>query len=409
MKASSLKPYSDINYNERYEQSYDRTYRRNHGGYEQDHSPHYGQMYDHSHYQDYDGNYDPTDNNRSYGDYGRGGNPILEESYDRRANSSLRHPTSSAIVPSSASRDSAAVLRRPIAIPQIGPGMGVPFARVYSSYLESIGISVSEFMDFIDDLNVAATASPPLQVLNLAGGIIGNVPHHWAVVAGNIMSTSAQLGTAAVSKGRTELYIRSMNEKLFNPRGLKVALASTEAMMVRCQIPPDTPLLAGADTDRKFEERLLSVVSPYTAPITFTVPKPTTQESSLDKWSAKQVDRDIKSMDKKRAKEHEKEEKKNDKKRHEVDKEIAKLEKEISSLEAKAHKRRSSDPGKIDKKLEREISKAEKKRDELEEKLDQPGKKGHKGKEEKKSRKVLWILIENVDCDLNYPWQDSRN
>ncbi|KAH8807964.1 hypothetical protein F5884DRAFT_790593 [Xylogone sp. PMI_703] len=295
--------------------------------------------------------------------------------------------------PTSSHRSQFSTLPQPVAIPQIGPGMGVPFARAYSPYLEALGISISEFMDFIDHLNVVATASPPLQVLNLAGGIIGAVPHHWAAVAGNVLSISAQLGTAAVSKGRTELYLRDMNARLFNPRGLQVNLATTEAMMVKCKIPVGIDLLEG-DQTRTFQERLLASVAKFCAPITLAVPPPATEDSALDKLSARQVDRNVKSMDKKRAKGREKDEKKKEKHRQEIDSEMAKLDEEIESLEAHMNRDLERKPRDA-RKLERERDKVEKKREKLEEKLDKPSK-AH-AKEEKQTKKVLWILIENIE------------
>lgn len=45
-------------------------------------------------------------------------------------------------------------LDKPVAVPQVSPTLGMPFARGYSDVLRSHGITEQEFVDFIDHLNV---------------------------------------------------------------------------------------------------------------------------------------------------------------------------------------------------------------------------------------------------------------
>ncbi len=52
------------------------------------------------------------------------------------------------------------------------------------------------------------------------------VPYHWAKIAGTAIQVSAQLGAAVVSKSRTDMYMKEVNEKMFKPRGLKVSITS---------------------------------------------------------------------------------------------------------------------------------------------------------------------------------------
>lgn len=252
-------------------------------------------------------------------------------------------------------------------------------------------------MEFIDKLNVAATASPPLQVLNLAGSVIGMVPHHWAALTGNIITTGARIGTAAVSKGRTEMYMSDINKSLFNPRGLKAVIATTEAVMTRCGMPLDASL-TDADSHYNFHERLLFALAPYTAPITLEVPPPMTQEFSLDRISAKQVVRSERNTQKKFDKKREKAQKKINRGNDEIQREIAKLDKEIDQLQARAERevaKKPRDTEKIQNKLEREVQKTDRERFKLEEKLDHGS--GGSDKEAKRMRKALWILIESLD------------
>jgi hypothetical protein len=69
----------------------------------------------------------------------------------------------------------------PICIPQAGvnPKTESGFCRGYSEALEIVGISQAVFLNFIDGLNMAISASPPLRVVDFAGTIIGLVCVHW--------------------------------------------------------------------------------------------------------------------------------------------------------------------------------------------------------------------------------------
>lgn len=64
-------------------------------------------------------------------------------------------------------------LQKPVVVPQIRNGVGVPFARAFSEALKAYDVTEEEWLAFIDNLNVVATANPPLQVLDLAGNIVG--------------------------------------------------------------------------------------------------------------------------------------------------------------------------------------------------------------------------------------------
>ncbi len=66
-------------------------------------------------------------------------------------------------------------LPMPFCLPQIGTGFDTPFARGYSQTLYQVGIPQRTFLDFVDGLNMAMISSPPLQVVNTAGMIVGFV------------------------------------------------------------------------------------------------------------------------------------------------------------------------------------------------------------------------------------------
>jgi hypothetical protein len=64
-------------------------------------------------------------------------------------------------------------LEKPVVVPQVRDGVGVPFARAYCEALASYDVADEEWLAFIDNLNVVATANPPLQVLDMVGNAIG--------------------------------------------------------------------------------------------------------------------------------------------------------------------------------------------------------------------------------------------
>jgi hypothetical protein len=64
-------------------------------------------------------------------------------------------------------------LEKPVVVPQVRNGVGMPFVRAFSEALEPFDINQVEWLAFVDSLNVVATANPPLQVLDLVGNIVG--------------------------------------------------------------------------------------------------------------------------------------------------------------------------------------------------------------------------------------------
>ncbi|CAK5284057.1 unnamed protein product [Mycena citricolor] len=137
-------------------------------------------------------------------------------------------------------------LPMPFCTPQIAVKFDSAFARGYNFELQNaVGISQEEFLQFIDGLNLAMTASPPLRVVNTVGMAIGFVyvepttlnfdltleqPFHWAMIAGTVIQTTAQIGMHVLSKTLTDRYLRAANQRLFKPKGLVVRLCTTAAM-----------------------------------------------------------------------------------------------------------------------------------------------------------------------------------
>jgi hypothetical protein len=289
-----------------------------------------------------------------------------------------------------------------IAIPQTIPGGGQAFTRAWVPSLSAHGITQNEFLTFIDGLNIVSTASPPLQVLNLAGNLVGMIPHHIATVAGFAMQTTAQLGTVAVGKGRTEMYMKESNEKFFGPRKLKVAIASREAVGAVLGMPKGGPVLAPLTKDTismGMVERSVAMMKGFAAELDFNVPPPAEQTTMLAKISAKQIERQVKKNEKKMLKEREKALENEEKESADIlereEKEKGRQRKDNNSNgESKGEKgQKSRRELKREESRERKERRKERKADREAEK--KHGKKG-KDKEAEKAAKLLWILMENI-------------
>ncbi|KAF9015897.1 hypothetical protein BDZ89DRAFT_1076087 [Hymenopellis radicata] len=130
-------------------------------------------------------------------------------------------------------------LNKLVAVPQVKPSFDAPFIRAYPPSLQAYGISVEDWMDFCDGLNIAMIGSPPLAVVDKVGMIIGFVPNQWTMIAGIAIQVSAQTGMHIISKNLTDKYLIRANETFFGPRGLRVRLCKTPAM--RALASPFTP------------------------------------------------------------------------------------------------------------------------------------------------------------------------
>ncbi|KAF8825997.1 hypothetical protein F5879DRAFT_923037 [Lentinula edodes] len=127
----------------------------------------------------------------------------------------------------------------PLCIPRISVSANPAsaFARGYNPALDTVGITQEMFLSFIDGLNLAIVASPPLRIVNVVGQLVGFVPNHWTRIASIIVTTSAQVGMRVLSKTLTDRYLRAANLNIFKPRGLSVRLCTTPAML-RLVAPP---------------------------------------------------------------------------------------------------------------------------------------------------------------------------
>ncbi|KAF7360182.1 hypothetical protein MVEN_00746800 [Mycena venus] len=156
----------------------------------------------------------------------------------------------------------------PYCAPQLTPTFDAPFCRAYNPTLESVDISQEQLLAFIDGLNLAMTASPPLRVVNLIGVAIGFVPYHWAMIAGAAIQTGAQTGMRVLSKSLTDRYLRTANVRLFKPRGLSVRICTTAAMQ---HLVMETPITAAPSKLTRFGRGVGSVLMKIPTPLTSVI------------------------------------------------------------------------------------------------------------------------------------------
>jgi hypothetical protein len=130
--------------------------------------------------------------------------------------------------------------KKPIAIPAIDPySSHSPFLRAFPPILrQSHNLPRESFLPFLDNLNKVIAESPPLEVLDVTGGILRSVPIlfplHWI---GAAVSELAQKGSSGVSKSRTDSLIRQANKEIFGPRNLRIEIARLDALAHIAQVP----------------------------------------------------------------------------------------------------------------------------------------------------------------------------
>ncbi|CAD0112121.1 unnamed protein product [Aureobasidium uvarum] len=248
----------------------------------------------------------------------------------------------------------------PVVIPQIQPGANNPFIRAYSASLAAHGIDLTAFLTFLDTLNVCLANTPPLQVLDLAGGIVGMVPHHIPALIGGSLQALAKVGSAVTSKTRVAALLRDVNSNLFNPRGLKCEICDTATLKQKLGLNATAPLLAElgeAEMHMSIQERRLHALAPYTTPLSFNIPEAHRQTNTIDRLAAKQLHR------------------------------------QMAKAEQKALEARQKGTEKKDKRASKEDKKAEKRKDRGKEEEKKKKGKDKDDKESKAAEKLLWLFV----------------
>ncbi|KAL2205436.1 hypothetical protein CC79DRAFT_1371246 [Sarocladium strictum] len=294
---------------------------------------------------------------------------------------------------------SSSTLPKLIAIPATSSKLGSPFLRAYPPILHSHQIPQETFLSFIDHLNRVAVASPPVQVLGLAGNIVGMVPLHTAQIVGGAVNAAATLTTVAMSKGRVEMLLRQVNRDVFGPRGLCARIAKLEAVAEMSGMPI---LNAEGKVDKNSsilgplesmdDQTSLNALSPWLSPLQIeSLPAIEQQTNFFSKMhstvSERQRTKEEKKILKDRNKMHEDWVEDSRKARADFEKDMQKLDREEEKLRYKG-----KDSG-------REMGKIQREREKVEEKYEKEMRKVEKerrkdDKEEELVRKILFLVIQ---------------
>lgn len=189
--------------------------------------------------------------------------------------------------------------------------------------------------------------------------------------------------------------MKEVNTQLFNPRGLKVRIASSLATRDLLRFPINKPLMVPLDDktmNMSTAERVLDTLVPYNAVLDLDVPPPAAQTTALAKLCARQA--------------RKQEERGRAKILKERAKDIRKEDKRERKAERKEHKNERKEERK-EKKRERKGKSTKMKRgsnndDDSGNESDLDERRGWKrggraeGREVKKAAKLLWIVVENL-------------
>ncbi|KEF53169.1 uncharacterized protein A1O9_10617 [Exophiala aquamarina CBS 119918] len=342
-------------------------------------------------------------------------------------------------------------LEKLIAIPSATSARESGFLRAYPPSLAAFSISVSEFLHFIDTINHVSAKSPPLQVLSLAGNIVGLVPLATTQMVGTAINLGAEVGAAAVTYGRSEMELRKANKELFGPRGLKVEVAKLDAVARLTGMPilnsngrfnKNIALLKPldeSDMDISMDSRRLEALGPWIAPLEIQrgrPPMPASASQTESKFGQFQARLDEKGKARR--------EKKAVAKRHELQQDYDKDYKEIQSKLEQDLSKREEELAKDLKEIQKDMDKAKRKKkpdrqnEEMEKlerkmakaveesenkvakitreyekdlgKLEMDKLKGDK--EEKRMREILWLVVREIDGQDETPlgalWRQAR-
>lgn len=192
-------------------------------------------------------------------------------------------------------------------IPQVSAGQGKPFIRAYAPALATFNVSEVEFIGFIDQLNLVTSPHPAMGLMNLTGQGLSMVPHLAHVGQG--MALVAQAGTGIVSKKQTQGFIYESNASIFGPRGLLASICSSKEVKKVLGLAPDAKFLAPLDSQlpiaqqQSLKERRLTAFAGCASEIYETQLPLANPETLTNRISARQVQHDVKKMEKRVLKE----------------------------------------------------------------------------------------------------------
>jgi hypothetical protein len=306
-----------------------------------------------------------------------------------------------------------------------------PFSRAYSLTLAQHAISQQEFLFFLDGLNEAFIAAPAFQIASHVGNAMSFVhavpPVKWAGLG---LAVGAGLVSTGTSWTRARAFVKTANEELFLPKGLRCKVLKTKKMMVAVghgqevlNLPPLERFDDGVDEERDDPRmRRIRALGDGVAPLTFSdLPPPESLNNWWKRMGSKEAQKKDTKMNKKLMKERAKGAEKFDEKMEDAQKEARKYDDELMKIEkerkketAKAEKKlggkKGQDPEKraeIEYDLEKEIRKLDREEEKVLGEKDKRVREKNKDaqqelqksekKEHKVAQKIYWVVIDKAE------------
>ncbi|KAL6885799.1 hypothetical protein GGI43DRAFT_431967 [Trichoderma evansii] len=121
-------------------------------------------------------------------------------------------------------RGSRGAIFRPLALPQIAYGDGQPFLRGYSQELSRYNVTMEDFMQVLDSINIAIVPSPENQIFQKGANIAGWFLPGAAGIGLTIGQIGVGLGAAAGHASQLSSALLNANKNLFLPNCLELCI-----------------------------------------------------------------------------------------------------------------------------------------------------------------------------------------
>ncbi|WYZ39201.1 hypothetical protein EsH8_III_001115 [Colletotrichum jinshuiense] len=192
-------------------------------------------------------------------------------------------------------------LPKPVIVPRLDPGCTFPFARAWAPELERHDISQSEWVGFLDRLNILGKPHPGITVAQIMAIGVSFAPVDAAEGIAALIEAGAAGLTAYMARARCQKLIAMMNLEYFGPRGLRVRIVSGKEMRRNLGLQKGDALVAplGEDTlDMTTQERCLEQLKGRVSELTFSVPGPAPETKAVARLAAWRVRTQLKKSDK---------------------------------------------------------------------------------------------------------------
>ncbi|KAL0937653.1 uncharacterized protein CTRU02_207384 [Colletotrichum truncatum] len=193
-------------------------------------------------------------------------------------------------------------LSRPVVIPRVNPGSTFPFARAWAPELQHHGVPQSEWLSFLDSLNILTAPHPGVTAAQVVGVGVAFAPFEGADGIAALIEVGATGLTYYMAKAKCDKFIDHKNEEYFNPRGLHARIVSGKSLRRNLGLDKKDPLMAplGEDTlDLTPQDRCLEYLKDRVCKLDFNIPEPEPETKTMARLASWRVKQQLKDTDKK--------------------------------------------------------------------------------------------------------------